>query len=326
MEYIKNTFLVLMPNPVSPLHYKIPAPEADYFKDIHTMALTSFFPRSGSSLSGYLLDAHPNMIMVHEPAEKGESLYDKVPFIVLLNYILYIDKMKFEDAKRVRSLQTLEETSHSNDLVKRIYNAKSRYIIVPNQWQGRCESLKVMGVKNSLPLAETLLKKGVVQKLKENLKKARIRRLRFIFTVRNPYDMITTDAVYWGGNKRLRTVTQDDINKILDYKVHVSFPDMCRQAARLFKLMQPTTIPCEDTDILVSKHEDIVASPAKQLAKLCEFLEVPYTEDYLKDCASAVRSKINKSRYELRWSSKQKRKVAKLIDKYHFFSGYDWDT
>ena len=315
-----------MPARTSPRDYEISAPDAAYFDDIHTMALVSYFPRSGSSLLGYLLTAHPDMVVANEPARQGEALYDKVPFIVLLNYILYIDKMRFEDARKIRHSQTPEGISDSNNPVKRTYNQQERYISVPNQWQARCESLKVIGIKNSLPLAESLLEEAVLEKLKENLKKAKIRRLRFIFTVRNPYDMIATDVVYWAGNRRLRVVTQGDVNKMLDYKIKISFPIMCKQGKELFELMQPTNMLSKSTNILINRHEDLVASPVKQLTKLCKFLKVPYPRDYLEDCASVIRKKTNKSRYELHWSDEQKEEVKKIIEEYDFFSGYDWDT
>ncbi len=315
-----------MSDRINPLDYKIPTPPPAYFDNIHTMALVSYFPRSGSSLLGYLLTAHPNMIIANEPAQPGERLYEKVPLIVLLNYILYMDRMRYEDAKKIRSLLTLEEALGSNDAVKRFYDQQERYILVPNQWQARCESLKVIGVKNSLPLAESLSAEGVLQKLKENLNQFKIRRLRFIFTVRNPYDIISTDVVYWSKNKRLRVVTQDDVDMMLDYRIKISFPLMCKKGERLFKLMQPADKPNSTTDILINKHEDLTAAPAEQLTKLCKFLKLSYPSDYLKDCASVVRSKANKSRHELHWSDEQKKEVRKLIDKYDFFSGYDWDT
>ncbi len=314
-----------MPDRTLPQDYEIPAPDAAYFDDIHTMTLVSYFPRSGSSLLGYLLTAHPNMVIANEPARPDETLYDKVPFIVLLNYILYIDKMRFEGARKIRDPQTFEEASDSNNSVKRTYNQQERYISVPNQWQARCESLKVIGIKNSLPLAESLLAEGMLEKLKENLKQANIRRLRFIFTVRNPYDMIATDVVYWAGNRRLRVVTQDDVNKMLDYKIKISFPIMCKQGKKLLELMQPTNMLSKNTDILINRHEDLVASPAKQLTKLCKFLKVSYPRDYLEDCASVIRKKTNKSRHELHWSDEQKEEVRKIINEYDFFSGYNWD-
>ena len=306
-----------MSNHINPSDYKIPMPSSAYFNDAHTMVLVSFFPRSGSSLLGYLLTAHRNMVIANEPTKEGENLYDQVPIAALLNHILYTDKMRYEVAEQAQLAEGTGK-SLSDNSGGRAYSQKTRYVFIANQWQARCESLHVIGVKNSLFLAETLLTENVLQVLRAKLKKINLR-LKFIFTVRNPYDMIATDVVYWANNKRLRTVTEGDINKMLDYKVRVSFPDMCAAAAELFELMKPQTI-------FLNKHEDLVADPSEQLSKLCEFLNVSAMPDYLRDCASVIRKKPNKSRHELEWSEEQKEAVEKVINKYNFFSGYGWDV
>ncbi len=338
-----------MSNHINPQDYEIPAPNAAYFKDVHTMVLVSFFPGSGSSLLGYLLTAHPNMVIAHEPDRQEESLYDEVSVPVLLNHLLSTDKMRLENAAKVQSFEAPKKASNSYNLVRRTferifvrnihnkkasklynlarrtYSEQERYIYVPNQWQARYEAPEVIGVKNSLLLAESLLTEERLQKLQKNLEKAGIRRLRFIFTVRNPYDMIATNVLYWAGNKRVRMVTKDDVSKMLDYHIKVSFPAMCERGERLFKLMKPESIPDQATDILINKHEDLVASPSKQLSELCKFLKLPASPDYLDDCASVVDKYPNQSRHELHWFTLQKEEVAKLIDKYHFFSGYSWN-
>ena len=306
-----------MPNHINPSDYKIPIPSSVYFNDAHTMVLVSFFPRSGSSLLGYLLTAHRNMVIANEPTKEGENLYDQVPIAALLNHILYTDKMRYEEAEKAR-LAEISEKSLSDNTEGRAYSQKTRYVFIDNQWQARCESLHVIGVKNSLFLAETLLTENVLQELKNKLKKINLR-LKFIFTVRNPYDMIATDVMYWANNKRLRTVTEGDINKMLDYKVKVSFPDMCAAATKLFELMKPRTI-------FLNKHEDLVADPSEQLSKLCEFLNVSAMPDYLRDCAAMIHENPHKSRHELEWSAEQKDAVEKTINKYDFFAGYGWDV
>ena len=315
-----------MPDNISPRDYEISAPDVVCFKDVHTMVLVSFFPGSGSSLLGYLLTAHPNMVVAYEPDQQEKSLYDEVSVPVLLNHILSTDKIRLEDAAKVQSFEALKKASNLYNLARRTYTEQERYVYVPNQWQARYESLEVIGVKNSLPLVESLLAEGRLQRLRESLQKARIHHLRFIFTVRNPYDMIATNVLYWAENKRVRMVTKDDISKMLDYQIKVSFPTMCERGEILFKLMKPGNILNQTTDILINKHEDLVASPVEELSKLCEFLKVPALPDYLDDCASVVDKYPNPSRHELNWLNLQKQKVAELIDKYHFLSGYSWDS
>ena len=315
-----------MSDHINPQDHEVPAPDVACFRDVHTMVSVSFFPGSGSSLLGYLLTAHPNMVVAHEPDQQGGSLYDEVSVPVLLNHILSTDKMRLEDAAKIQSFEALKKASNSYNLARRTYSEQERYIYVPNQWQARYESLEVIGVKNSLPLAESLLTEKRLQKLKKNLEKAGIRRLKFIFTVRNPYDMVVTNLLYWAGNKRVRMVTKDDVSKMLDYQIKISFPIMCERGKILFKLLKSANIINRDPDIMINKHEDLVASPSEQLTKLCQFLKVPALPDYLNDCASVVDKYPNPSRHELNWFNLQKQKVAEMIDKYHFLSGYSWDS
>ena len=299
--------------------HKIPSVDKSYFENVHTMVLVSVFPRSGSTLLGYLLTAHRNMIVANEPMH-GKNLYSEVPFMDLLNYILYTDKLRFENAEPIKLSETSPETTAlSDNEVKRYYNKAERYKFVPNQWQARCESLHVIGIKNSSKLARDLLNGDTFEKFRENLKKSGIRRLKFIFTVRNPYDMITTGVVYRKNNPKLGPISEKEIYRMLDKRLKGQFLKRNETAARLFELMEPR-------DIFLNRHEDMVAAPAEQLNKLCEFLNVPALPDYLKDCASIVHENPNKSRYELEWSEEQKAKMAEIIEKYHFLTGYSWDS
>ncbi len=306
-----------MPDRIDPQDYEIPVHDPAYFKDVHTFVSTVGFSRSGSSLVGYLLTAHRNIIVAHEPHIKVKNLYEVDPK-ELFNYIFLRDRNRFRLAK-----EFIENTEKSSSLnkseSKSRYGAGNKYVMVPNQWQARYESLQVIGTKCSSYSTNRLSKIGILKTFRENLKKKSVNRLKFIFTVRNPYDMITTNVAYWANNKKIRTVTQNDVYMVLDYNVKIRLPRMCEGAESLF-----TVIKAED--IFINRHEDMVASPVDQLSKLCDFLGVPAFPDYLDDCASVVHKKAYKSRYELDWSEQRKEELAKLIDTYHFLSGYSWDS
>ncbi len=299
-------------------YYRTPVPDKSYFDKLNTMVLVSTFPRSGSTLLGYLLTAHCNMVVASEPNNYKENLYSEVPPMALINYILYVDKMRFEEAENARSTEKPQETSISDNTIKRTYNKRERYMFVPNQWQACCESLRVIGIKNSSVLARHLSEEDIYEKFKLKLHKLGIHRLKFIFTVRNPYDMISTDIVHRAGNPKMASFTEEQKHSLITKKVKNQFVKRCEIAKKIFKLTR-------DKDIFINRHEDMVASPIDQLSKLCDFLKVPAFPDYLNDCASVVHKKSNKSRHELDWSGQQKEEVAKLIDKYHFLSGYSWD-
>ncbi len=136
-----------------------------------------------------------------------------------------------------------------------------------------------------------------LENLKEILKKRNIN-LKFICTTRNPYDMLATMRKYKSSN---------------------NLPLLCKRNIQIIKNFNPQ-------DIFIARHEDMIANPRSQLAKICDFLQVPAARDYLNDCASVVDKEPHKSRLKHDWTADEKQTVKSLIEKYDFFSGYDWDT
>ncbi len=140
--------------------------------------------------------------------------------------------------------------------------------------------------------------------------------LKFIFTIRNPYDIYATmqrysvDMWHTKGTIYGKYATMQSADILLD---------LCEKNVEILKNSDPQ-------DVFMSKHEDMVANPRSQLAKICDFLQVPVSPDYLDDCASVVNKEVHKSRMDYDWTKDKKRNIASLIGKYDFFSGYDWNT
>ena len=68
----------------------------------------------------------------------------------------------------------------------------------------------------------------------------------------------------------------------------------------------------------------MVANPTLQLTKICEFVQVPISPNYLIATTSCVVREPHRRRLEFDWTLKQKQDVASLIEKYDFFSGYEY--
>ena len=303
-----------MPDRIDPQDYEIPAHDPAYFKDIHTFVSTVGFSRSGSSLVGYLLTAHRNMIVAREPHIKNKDLY-KAELQELFNLIFLTDRDEFKEANRAIK-NTQEFSSPNKSRFKSRPRGREKYVMVPNQWQAHCESLQVLGIKCSAYM-NRVLDIDRLKTLRENLSKRSINRLKFIFTLRNPYDMISTSAII-SEKQQAGVATQADIETILHKRIK-TFSDQCKRREFILTIVKTE-------DMFINRHEDMVASLVNQLSKLCHFLVVSAFPDYLNDCASVVHKKANKSRYELDWSEQQKAEVAEIIDKYHFLSGYSWDS
>ena len=299
---------------------ELPNLEKTSLENIEVMLLTIGFHRAGSSLLGFLLTAHPEMVIADEPTvrrklmerreglikyrgdlknideakrPKTQILYE-ADLQEMIDYIISVDYVRWQHGK-IEAQQT--RSPIASFTVKR----DQRYIHVPNQYQGRFKQLKVIGVKLSLLNTIILLEDNVLENFKRKLEKSKIA-LKFIFTVRNPYDIVATI-------KRIKP----------DKNGYSIVMNACERNMRVLKQI-------DTREIFISRHEDMVKDPSEQLTKLCDFLRVPIPTGYLEDCASQVAEECYRSRFEYDWPEDEKQEIASLIKKYDFFSGYDWDS
>ncbi|MBW1679815.1 MAG: sulfotransferase, partial [Deltaproteobacteria bacterium] len=138
----------------------------DVFDRVETHCMFLGYPRSGHSLIGSLLDAHPDIIIANE---LHTFRYIRYRFSKRqLFYLLLDNSQKFTNQGRTH-------TGYS--------------YAVPNQWQGRFRRLRVIGDKRGSGSVKKLnLHPGLLQQLRRTVGID----MRFIHTVRNPYDNIST--------------------------------------------------------------------------------------------------------------------------------------
>ena len=126
------------------------------------------YPRSGHSLLGSLLDAHPEMVIAHE-----------------------LDVLRLVAAGWSRGAICSRILSHDAT-----FTASGRQWFgydyrVPDQWQGRVTRLRVIGDKKGGKTTERL---GARPDLLERLRRTVAVPVRLLHVVRSPFDNITTMA------------------------------------------------------------------------------------------------------------------------------------
>ncbi len=157
------------------------------FEGIRTYIMFIGYPRSGHTLIGALLDAHPNMIVAHE-----------------LNALQYF-KRGFSK-NQVFSL--LLRNSRANAKAGRMCTGYSYAVL--DQFQGKYTDLVVIGDKKG---------GGSAYLLKENPSLLNIMEQRvglpvkYIHVYRNPFDNITTWAR--GGNLVKKPIAEKDLEQII---------------------------------------------------------------------------------------------------------------
>lgn len=140
--------------------------QKDLFSSLETYCMFIGYPRSGHSLVGSLLDAHPEMIIAHEL--NALNLFSRGFKARKIYYLLLQSSQRQAQAGR-------RETKYSYQ--------------VPHQWQGQFKTLKVIGDKKG---------SGSNRIIRDNPEILNILReqvnlpIKFIHVTRNPFDNITT--------------------------------------------------------------------------------------------------------------------------------------
>lgn len=83
------------------------------------------------------------------------------------------------------------------------------------------------------------------------------------------------------------------------------------------------TINAEVLDIY---HEDFIKDPKAQLNKLCLWLGIKPSSNYLADCATIVFTTPQKKRYKIEWNESLKQRVESKIKLFPFLEGYTFDS
>ena len=81
-----------------------------------------------------------------------------------------------------------------------------------------------------------------------------------------------------------------------------------------------------DIRMVSVRHEDFIAEPREQLERLCDFLELEATPDYLEACAAIVFESANKARFAADWTPELIDRVAAEIERFPFLAGYAYDS
>jgi len=155
-----------------------------YFDQPQAFCLFAGYPRSGHTLIGALLNAHPEMVIAHE-----------------LNALKYVKHGTTRDMLYAKLIGR-DRWFAARGFVWTGYSYK-----VPGQWQGKFRELKVIGDKRGGQSSREIYQDpALVDKLEQTTGVP----VKIIHIVRNPFDNIATRAR--GGNYYDREVTTDGLH------------------------------------------------------------------------------------------------------------------
>jgi hypothetical protein len=136
------------------------------FDEVECFCMFIGYPRSGHSLVGSLLDAHPDVVLAHE-----------------LDALLYLKAGLGRNGIYWLILKNDQRFTHRG----RIWREFS--YVVPNQWQGRFHRLRVIGDKKGGASTRRLARQP---NLLDALSRTVGVKVRSVHVIRNPFDNIAT--------------------------------------------------------------------------------------------------------------------------------------
>ena len=259
--------------------------------------------RSGHSIVGSLLDAHPNIVIGHE-VNVFAQLSDKqvTPSrLDILNAIWECPKNKI-----------------------RFSSSKGYRLFVDGLYEGTySEHIEVMGDKTAGATTEMLVYHPKEWMKAFKILESSIGSVKAIQVIRNPYDNIATGIL-------CAFLKEDEF--ALAKKNNKSFsvnPSLVQQyITEYFKRLQTITGTQQifKFDLLVIHGRDLINNPRETIMKMCSFLGVACLDNYLKICTNKVFMSESKTRHMIEWTDDQLNEIqhnimkSKELDSYTFIS------
>ena len=282
------------------------------------------YARSGSSIVGTLMDAHPHVVISNE-----FNIFDQFSEIDIAPSFSWR-----ENLYNLLYSRSTRDAKWSRSSLNKGYQLR-----VGGLWQGRFDRyIEVIGDKSSDVTTRAFLKDSEeflrnYQKLKSEVSVP----LRIIHTLRNPFDIISTDVVinnvkdstfrqlketYISNStqlgRRSETVRKYGNTAVLKGNIPLFF----KRINATLKLIE-----IFGRENVLDVHScDLVADPRGTVSKIFEFLGVYATQQYLEACARKVFKTSSRSRNMVGWTPELIEVVERGMKNYDVLGRYSFNS
>lgn len=285
-------------------------------KDVDSVTGFVFFigsPRSGHSIIGSMLDAHPDAVVAHE-----YNLFKKMASDPQLAH----NRTRLYGAlvKNTRAQAATGWRSRDPSFAKKGYDLN---LGKEAAWQGRFRTLQLIGDKSGGKTVRLFSEdKQLFSRLYYNLLESVNVPIKVIHVVRNPYDMIATGLMY-----RLSVIHGHKANYSsfhpLDNQKHIS---------QLSKVMYEesqavsTMIETLKLTVLEVHYMEFINDTEKVIQELCVFLGLQCSQEYLDMCLQTTFKTVSITRHSLVWSPAAQHFIRTNLLPFSFFSRYSFQS
>ncbi len=252
------------------------------FNKIELFCLFIGYPRSGHTIIGALLDAHPEIIISIEADVLG---------LLKMGYnrkliFTYIHRKSKIFASKLNATWTK-------------YHYK-----VPGLYQGSYKKIRVIGDKKGAKSTTRLISdKNLLYKLESTLCVP----IKMIHVVRNPFDNIATIIIR--AKEKGRNCNDKFFKSRIDYYFNNAHTNQ-------------ELIKEYGDQILTIYHEDFIKNPKFTLTRILTHLNLQQNKDFLEKCSEIVNSEPNITRNKVIWPEYLKTLTFERMQQYPFFKKY----
>ena len=235
------------------------------------------YPRSGHSIVGAMLNAHRDAVVAHEVGG--------VPLI----------------------LDGCSRDELFSRILARAYwfnmrgNRANYPYGVPGQWQGRFETLRVIGDKRGGSVTRAIADDPDFLDQVRSLVGIP---LRLVHVVRNPFENISAISIW-------HTLSLEE--SIDFYFRHLE------TTARLDEL-------CAPEELMMLQHEEMIRAPKAVLSRLLGFLDLEAYPGYLDDCSRVIFDRPTRTSRRVPWTPELVSEVERRIRPYTPVAGYTFEA
>lgn len=253
------------------------------FEGVHSFCLFIGHGRTGSSLIGSLIDAHPNIIIAHEL-----NPYDSI----------------IEDISKEALFFRL--LARSNWFSRKGAEWTGYDYSVPTQHKGKFERLRVIGDKSAGATTKYLSsQKSLIKKIHKTVQIP----IKFIHVKRNPLDNIST----YSQKSFDEEWSEDVVDKAISH-----YFDECERVRNI----RGDIDNLEYTTWKTVYIEDFVNNTQNELYSVLDFLDEEASREYIADCERKVFNKPNRSREDVEFTKDQTKIIKSNMEKYQTLERY----
>ena len=313
----------------------------DVIDRVKTFVFFMGYSRSGSSIVSSLMDAHPHMVIAYQYKVINE-------WTQKLNKKAYLYRELYEKSQTDATIGWRSEHNM----------AKSYTLHIDTGWQGRYdEYISVIGDKNADKTVNLFARsQSQFSEVYTQLQKTVEVPIKAVFVVRNPYDIISTRALYQNPEdlrKVLDTNLTDEDSSVLrgipatNFKLRMrqikesgdeqAYEDAKFRAEDLKRPIQRVTRQAKAIsgmiDLIGSENVwqvhnmDLVNNPKATMMEMCNFFNIYCSADYIQTCVDSIFKSVSKSRELVHWPPTEKQLVIdNIIKAFPFFNRYTYDN